>query len=202
MRRHVQTALCLFHTMQSIRIAYGASGATTKKNVEKFGAQRGTGTEMGFALSAACTFALFSTNPNATHAIGIKKLVLKFVQKLNTHLCTMTYSLNVEDFCREVAEDYAHILDQVYPEYCWNILYTLIHIEKRLEHKLPVSSSLITFRDRNKTPVPLTEWVLRKGVKKMALKYCRCNIDSPNDDRIAAIMQHAHVSAINQHRNK
>lgn len=114
----------------------------------------------------------------------------------------MAYSPNKEDFCREVAEDYAHILDQLYSEYCWNILYTLIYIEKRLEHNLPVSNSLITFRDRNKTPVSLMDWVVRKGVKQMALKYCRREIDAPNDNRIAAIIQHAHASAISQLRNK
>lgn len=68
-------------------------------------------------------------------------------------------------------EDWADIFAQWHPTVCWNVLYVCL----RLTREPPSQPRLeeLVYKNQLRDTWTFAEWLLSKGRKAMALKYCR-----------------------------
>lgn len=98
----------------------------------------------------------------------------------------------------EGAKAWADYYDDAMPWCCWNVLYAVIAIERRLAWDLPGPQLADhVYQNRLGGQIPFVDWVLASGRKRMAMQACTA---LGCDGEVAKIVERAYLMAVASRR--
>lgn len=94
----------------------------------------------------------------------------------------------------EGAEAWADYYDAAMPWCCWNVLYAVIAIERRLAWDVPGPQLLdCVYQTRRGRQMPFVDWLLASGRKRMAIRACAA---LGCDAEVAKFVDRAYLMAV------